>query len=142
MVVLNIVDCIEECFDCIEEGYDCIEQGCGQLLPSFPVYHTPLDTFEHLQESVDPGFKATNLVLKFTAELLLQLSSLTKLPFDVREMADFLEEEFDSLRASLNTAKSSHLDSLGILLTVLSLHNLVTFTICHRGSLVAVKYFI
>jgi len=64
----------------------------------YPAYHTVIDNFDYMERFVDPLFSAHVSVAQLAADVALQLSSSARLPFDVRELADTLELEYDSLQ--------------------------------------------
>lgn len=63
----------------------------------YPAYHTAIDGSEYVKRFVDPTFGAHVSISKLMAEVVLQLASSARLPFDIRELADVLESEYDSL---------------------------------------------
>ena len=64
---------------------------------------------------IDPSFKAHESLTRVVAELVLQLSTETKLPFDCLELAAMVQREFVALNESLTSASISdhHLERLG-----------------------------
>ena len=76
-----------------------------QLLKD-PTSHTVLDTFDYVEGYIDPTFTAHQTLAWIVGEAVLQLSTFIKLPFDVRELADTLQCEFDGLHAILMKQQS------------------------------------
>jgi len=64
----------------------------------YPVYHTVVDSFDYVERFVDPSFSAHASLTQLVADVILQFSSSARLPLDVRELADTLELEYDSLQ--------------------------------------------
>lgn len=62
---------------------------------------------------MDPHFLATEAMARFVTEMVVQLSSSTKIPFDARELAQSLEDEFNELRATLTLNGMKFLNKLG-----------------------------
>jgi hypothetical protein len=63
----------------------------------YPAYHTSIDGFDYVKRYIDPTFSSHVSITKLVAEVVLQLASSSRLPLDVRELADVLETEYDSL---------------------------------------------
>jgi len=51
-----------------------------------------------MERFIDPSFSAHVSLTQLAADVVLQMSSLLRLPLDVRELADTLELEYDSLQ--------------------------------------------
>jgi len=64
----------------------------------YPAYHTVIDSFDYMERFVDPSSSAHVSLTQLTADVLLQMASSPRLPVDVRELADTLEMEYDSLQ--------------------------------------------
>ena len=64
----------------------------------YPSYHTVVDNYDYMERFVDPSFSAHVSLTQLTADIVLQMSSSARLPLDVRELADTLEMEYDSLQ--------------------------------------------
>jgi len=62
-----------------------------------------------VSENVDPSFKAHEALTRVVAEMVLQLSTSTRLPFDCRELAAVTQMEFVALKEMLTkTSISGH----------------------------------
>jgi len=81
----------------------------------YPAYHTVVDSFDYVQRFIDPSFSAHCSLTQLVADVVLQMSSSARLPLDVRELADTLEMEYDSLQQD-GMQHFSHL--LGIVQTI------------------------
>lgn len=64
----------------------------------YPARHTAIDTYEYVKRFVDPTFVAHETLAQFIGEIVLQLLSYVRLPLDVRELAETLEQEYNSLQ--------------------------------------------
>lgn len=64
----------------------------------YPAYHTVVDNSDYMERFIDPSFSAHVSLTQLAADVVLQMSSLLRLPLDVRELADTLELEYDSLQ--------------------------------------------
>jgi len=64
----------------------------------YPAYHTVVDNFDYMEKFVDPSLSAHVSLTQLVADVVLQMSSSARLPLDVRELADTLEMEYDSLQ--------------------------------------------
>ena len=64
----------------------------------YPAYHTVIDSYDYVERFVDPSFSAHVSLTQLAADVILQMSTSALLPFDVRELADTLEMEYDSLQ--------------------------------------------
>jgi len=64
----------------------------------YPAYHTVIDNSDYMERFIDPSFSAHVSLTQLAADIVLQMSSSVRLPLDVRELADTLELEYDSLQ--------------------------------------------
>jgi len=64
----------------------------------YPAYHTVIDNSDYMERFIDPSFSAHVSLAQLAADIVLQLSSSVRLPLDIRELADTLELEYDSLQ--------------------------------------------
>jgi len=64
----------------------------------YPAYHTVVDNPDYVERFVDRSFSAHVSLAQLAADIVLQMSSSVRLPLDVRELADTLELEYDSLQ--------------------------------------------
>ena len=69
-------------------------------MDNFPGYHTAIDNMT-LVNLEDPGFKAHIAMSQLVGDIILQLVSSARLPFDCREYVVSLGEYFDSLKATI-----------------------------------------
>jgi len=90
----------------------------------YPTYHTVVDNFDYMERFIDPSMSAHVSLTQLVADIVLQISSSARLPLDVRELADTLEMEYDSLQQD-GMERFNHL--LGILSTQLT-HLLTIYT--------------
>ena len=68
---------------------------------------------------VDPSFKAHESLTRVVAELVLRLSTQTRLPFDCRELAGVVRREVGALKETLTTSiPGRRLDRLGVYITL------------------------
>ena len=79
----------------------------------YPAYHTDIDSYDYLSRLIDPKFETVQLYANLVSELVLQLSSLTRLPFDVRGLASAVSDSFNTLKSYLTQATFKDLKLLG-----------------------------
>ena len=75
----------------------CMQMNSGSHR-HYPAYHTVIDNSDYMEQFVDPSFSAHVSITQLAADIILQMSSSVRLPLDVRELADTLELEYDSLQ--------------------------------------------
>jgi len=88
----------------------------------YPSYHTVVDNFDYMERFVDPSLSAHVSLSQLAADVVLQMSSSARLPLDVRELADTLEMEYDSLQ-------QDGMDLFNNLLGIYSTHFICLFVI-------------
>lgn len=86
----------------------------------FPAYHTVVDNFDYMERFVDPSLSAHVSLTQLVADVILQMSTSARLPLDVREIADTLEMEYDSLQ-------QEGMDHFKDLLGIYLIHSLICF---------------
>lgn len=64
----------------------------------YPAHHTAIDNYEYVKRFVDPTFVAHETMAHFVGEIILQLSALPRLPLDIRELTETLEQEYNGLQ--------------------------------------------
>ncbi|SRR6218665_973635 len=69
----------------------------GTLERQTPVFRTSVDTFDYVHRFVDPTFEAHKAMVGFISDMVLQLSTLQRLPLDVHELSTALEVELKVL---------------------------------------------
>lgn len=86
-----------------------IQKGVPQ---PYPADGTITDTFKMVNQYVDPSFKAHEALTRVVAEMVLQLSTNTRLPFDCRELAAVIQTEYAALKEMFTKTSISgrHLD--------------------------------
>lgn len=87
-------------------------------LRHYPAYHTSLDNMQYMVRFIDPTFRAHATLARTIGEMTLRLSTLAKLPMDVRELAATLEEEYNGLYSIFHTKNTPILSNLGRMINV------------------------
>jgi len=89
-IISSTVIIIVNCYNCVQMN------SAGHR--HYPAYHTVVDNFDYMERFIDPSFSAHVSLAQLAADIVLRMSTSARLPFDVRELADTLEMEYDSLQ--------------------------------------------
>ena len=79
----------------------------------YPAYHTDIDNYDYQSRLIDPRLETTRVYTNLVSELVLQLSSLTRLPLDVRGLASTVSDSFNTLKSYLTQATFKDMKLLG-----------------------------
>lgn len=74
----------------------------GPGMELYPVYHTQEDNFYWMKTFIDPKFEFHEAVTKFEGGLLIELSDISILPFDVKRYANALLAGYKALLTKMN----------------------------------------
>ena len=74
----------------------------GPGMELYPVYHTQEDNFYWMKTFIDPKFEFHEAVTKFEGGLLIELSDISILPFDVKRYANALLAGYKALPTKMN----------------------------------------
>lgn len=75
----------------------------GPGMELYPVYHTQEDNFYWMKTFIDPKFEFHEAVTKFEGGLLIELSDISILPFDVKRYANALLAGYKVLPAKMHS---------------------------------------
>ena len=75
----------------------------GPGMELYPVYHTQEDNFYWMKTFIDPKFEFHEAVTKFEGGLLIELSDISILPFDVKRYANALLAGYEVLSAKMHS---------------------------------------
>ena len=75
----------------------------GPGMELYPVYHTQEDNFYWMKTFIDPKFEFHEAVTKFEGGLLIELSDIFILPFDVKRYANALLAGYKVLPAKMHS---------------------------------------
>ena len=75
----------------------------GPGMELYPVYHTQEDNFYWMKTFIDPKFEFHEAVTKFEGGLLIELSDISILPFDVKRYANALLAGYEVLPAKMHS---------------------------------------
>ncbi|ELU07734.1 hypothetical protein CAPTEDRAFT_223400 [Capitella teleta] len=78
----------------------------------YPVYHTSYDTFEYLQEHIDPNFKFHGAIAELHARMLFSLTSDVIIPFNVTSYAAELNIEIGEMALFIPALNNTEIQNI------------------------------